>query len=272
MNAATANSQLPTLPGVPTPYFIVFTDFDESFLAAEQTAETRADLRALRHWLEANATRHEILFGFVTGSNIGSVLEKLRHAPGAFLPHFVGAGLGSELHFVGGDGISPDSDFAMCSPWEFEHRLTHAMRLAGIEMTPQRASNQGSLKRSFYLMEYDAKALEKIRHAGESAGLSVNCNRCNPACGDPVGACDIDFIPRGAGKAAVARYLLDRYNVPRSRAWGFGDSGNDIQLLQSVGNPFCVANATEELRGAIEPQTTRSHAGGILEVLVRTFG
>lgn len=281
MTIAATTSSLPVLPAVLNPQFAVFTDFDESFLAHRPTPETRRDLHLLKQWLMANVATHEILFGFVTGSNSASVMQKLSGHPARFLPHFVGSSLGSELHHARENGLTrcPQYSDQFCTPQEFEHSIAlmlSDLEMLGVALGLQSEPNQGAFKRSFYFRgassSEEAAFLSGIALLAGRYELDVICAQSNPAAGDPEGAIDVDFIPAGAGKAAVAKHILETHNIAASRAWAFGDSGNDVALLKLVGNPFCLANATPELHAAIGQRTTRSYAGGILEVLTRVFG
>jgi kanosamine-6-phosphate phosphatase len=281
MTLAPTSSRLFALPGVQRPSFAVFSDFDESFFAATQTPQTGHDIHALRYWLQANVTRHDILFGFVTGSNIESVLEKLARVSAAFLPHFIGSSLGSEIHLVIDGTLTACHRFSagMCSPLEFEgalQHLTRSLKARGYQLDPQPPSNHSALKRSFYLHNPHADAhrafIDVLEPLADVCGLHVNCHLCNPVAGDPEGSLEVDITPRGAGKAAVVRHVMDQHNIPRSHTWAFGDSCNDLGLLRAVGNPYCLANATPELRTSIPACTSQCYAGGILEVLQRVFG
>lgn len=42
------------------------------------------------------------------------------------------------------------------------------------------------------------------------------------------------------------KFILDKYELDKSNAIAFGDSGNDLRMLQAVRHGYLVENATEE--------------------------
>jgi len=264
------------LPRVDTPKYIVFTDFDESYFAHEQTDSTKAALAELETFLRRHAETGDLLFGIITGSNLATVYRKLEANGLAFIPHFVGGSMGTEIVYFDDTRRAEMDDcyaeyFSDCAFTEDILRgvidtLVGAFERFEIQPTAYHAR----LKRSCYYYsegEVDEVNLALLRKAINDAGLHVSVNQCNPNAGDPVGAYDVDILPKRAGKQSVVQHLIKTYGVDRKRTWGFGDSGNDLQMLEEVGHGWCLANATDEARAVVKYVTERPYAAGILEVL-----
>ena len=58
----------------------------------------------------------------------------------------------------------------------------------------------------------------------------------------------LDLLPSRAGKLNAIRYLMKRCNFQRSKSLFAGDSGNDLDVLESNIPSVLVANASEDLR------------------------
>ena len=58
----------------------------------------------------------------------------------------------------------------------------------------------------------------------------------------------IDVIPTFGGKGAAIQKALAHYGLDRSQAIAFGDSYNDIDMLQAVGTGVAMGNAAQALK------------------------
>lgn len=52
----------------------------------------------------------------------------------------------------------------------------------------------------------------------------------------------------GTGKNEIVKFMLEKYNLNTEKAIAFGDSGNDVRMLQAVGNGYLLKNATQEAK------------------------
>lgn len=57
-----------------------------------------------------------------------------------------------------------------------------------------------------------------------------------------------DITPKGVTKASAIAELAKHLQIPKERIIAFGDSGNDIEMLKSVGIGVAMKNATQELK------------------------
>lgn len=58
----------------------------------------------------------------------------------------------------------------------------------------------------------------------------------------------VDVIPLTGGKGSAIRHILDHYDLDPSQAIAFGDSHNDMEMLQAVGTGIAMGNATPQLK------------------------
>lgn len=57
----------------------------------------------------------------------------------------------------------------------------------------------------------------------------------------------LEFMPAGTTKAAAVRTLCELWGVDPAEAFAFGDSYNDVPMLEAVGNGYLMANAPADL-------------------------
>ena len=57
----------------------------------------------------------------------------------------------------------------------------------------------------------------------------------------------IEFMPAGTTKAVAARTLCDLWGIDPADAVAFGDSNNDLPMLEAVGHGYLMGNAPAEL-------------------------
>ena len=57
-----------------------------------------------------------------------------------------------------------------------------------------------------------------------------------------------DLISKESGKGSAVKKILEYFGLHAEQAMAFGDSYNDIQMLQAVGHGIAMGNAPEELK------------------------
>ena len=62
----------------------------------------------------------------------------------------------------------------------------------------------------------------------------------------------VDVIPAAGGKGASIEKVLEFFHLDSSQALAFGDSYNDIEMLQAVGTGIAMGNATEKLKAVAD--------------------
>lgn len=58
----------------------------------------------------------------------------------------------------------------------------------------------------------------------------------------------VDIIPAGSGKGVAIRKVLSHFGLDDSQAMAFGDSYNDLEMLQNVGVGVAMGNAADALK------------------------
>ncbi|MGW1713547.1 HAD-IIB family hydrolase [Streptomyces sp. NPDC002156] len=255
---------------------VAFSDFDETYLAHSATERERACREALEDYLVEAGEQHGLLFGWVTGSSLPSVLRKVRAHGLRTLPHFVACSLGTELLLSDAGEFRPDTGWQRRLPdaesfTRSAGTVVRELSGTGTSLEPQPGRAPDSLVKSYYYRSRDprtdARNLAAVRDAAARGALGVNVSRCNPANGDPADCYDVDLLPRTCGKRQVVRYVCRKYGIDPADAFAFGDSGNDLEMLAAVGHGVLVGNCTEEARGRHPRVSDRCHSDAVLTTL-----
>ena len=82
----------------------------------------------------------------------------------------------------------------------------------------------------------------------------------------------LDILPAGVSKMSGLALLMDRLDICIDEVCVFGDSENDLAIIEGVPNSVAVANATPEVAAAarwhIGPVTEDAVAGALLDIAV----
>lgn len=244
-------------------------DFDETYFPHACTSEQLAHLRALENFLEERAHRFSTIW--VTGSSVASLQEKAKRGDLRYWPHRVAANLGTEMYQVTEQGEwERDDAYTQGFPIDFAERVNRLVEECGLfDIQLERQAEFGKSKwiRSYYYKGDDPQVIEQIAKRASVHAIQVNISQCNPRAGDPEGAYDVDFIPKGAGKAASIEYVSKRFGFALDQAYAFGDSGNDLEMLRTVRHGYVLQNGTSQAKHLHRRVTSQAYAAGILEVL-----
>ncbi|MEU8709135.1 HAD-IIB family hydrolase [Streptomyces sp. NPDC048565] len=268
--------EMDVLP-LPRPVRVVaFCDFDETYLAHAPTGRERLHREALEDYLPEAGERHGLLFGWVTGSSLASVLSKAAAHGLRTLPHFVACSLGTELLISDGGELRPDPGWLRLLPdaeslGRNAENVVRELSEAGVDLAPQPGRAPDSLVKSYYYRSRDpgtdARNLAAVRRAAARAALGAGVSRCNPSAGDPADSYDVDLLPLMCGKSQIVHHVCRTYAIDPADAFAFGDSGNDLEMLAAVGHGVLVGNCTEEARGRHPRVSDRSYADAVLSTL-----
>ncbi|MFG3658022.1 HAD-IIB family hydrolase [Streptomyces sp. NPDC047706] len=275
------STDLGVLPMPRTVRTVVFSDFDETYLAHAGTPGHVRSRRRLESYLAEAAQRHGMLFGWVTGSSLGSVLRKTETHGMHTLPHFLACSLGTELYTVRDGALHPDPGWLRGLPGSahiavLAEQVVRELRLRGMPLVPQHNRPPGTRVISHYYYaqdaERDARNLALVRQVAEALSLGVSVSRCSPAAGDPEDCYDVDFLPPACGKRRIVDYVCRVHGVDPAGAYAFGDSGNDLEMLAAVGAGTLVGNCTEEARSRYPRVSAWSHTDAIFYELRKELG
>ena len=73
----------------------------------------------------------------------------------------------------------------------------------------------------------------------------------------------LEFIPKGYNKAVGIDRLIKEIGIPKEDTYAFGDSFNDIDMLNYVEYGCLMGNGDQELKNKVEYKTDRFDEGGI---------
>lgn len=76
-----------------------------------------------------------------------------------------------------------------------------------------------------------------------------------------------DLVPKGSSKGASVQKVLAYFGFSKAEAMAFGDGDNDLEMLQAVGLPVSMGNATPAVRQADRFVTRSVKADGIAYAL-----
>jgi HAD hydrolase, family IIB len=103
----------------------------------------------------------------------------------------------------------------------------------------------------------------------ETTGLLEHLRDGLPAGAVPTssGHGSIDVIPAGTNKGVALAWLGDRLGIRLADMVAFGDGGNDVEMLRSVGTGVAMANASEPVKRVCDDTTDSNNAQGVLSWL-----
>lgn len=76
-----------------------------------------------------------------------------------------------------------------------------------------------------------------------------------------------DVVCPGISKATGLRYLMERWGIEPSECVAFGDSQNDLEMLELAGCGYAMANAPQNIRDAADRVAPPCTKDGVLQVL-----
>jgi len=279
LNNKTLNSlTFERLPEVENPKFVVFCDFDETYYPHDMDESRRNNMKLLEEYLYEQGSNGHLVIGWVTGSSLESIIEKMKKGSIQYFPHFIASGFGTEIAYFNSNGITltdqrweeklDNSGFA---PGKIDEIIDLLESDYGVFLQPQTQLGTSKYKFNFYYEKQnevvDTKSLKNIKEIAEQYQVGVNINRCNPLAGDPEDCYDVDFIPIGTGKDEIVKFILGKYDLRRENAIAFGDSGNDLKMLKAVQHGYLIQNATEEAKKAHSMLVQGEYSIGILNTL-----
>ena len=79
----------------------------------------------------------------------------------------------------------------------------------------------------------------------------------------------LEIMKRGISKSSAIKILCEQWNVALKDTIAFGDHFNDIEMLETVGEPILMGNAPEELKRRFSCITNSNDEDGIYHYLVK---
>lgn len=81
----------------------------------------------------------------------------------------------------------------------------------------------------------------------------------------------LDIVSIHATKGNGIRLLSEKLNISTCDIIAFGDGGNDLDMLKTVGHPVIMENSTSELKTSIKNQTLSNIEDGVAYYLKKYF-
>lgn len=79
----------------------------------------------------------------------------------------------------------------------------------------------------------------------------------------------IEIMQQGITKSSAVKELCKLWKIPLEQAVAFGDHYNDVEMLETVGMPFLMGNAPQELKERFANVTAGNDEDGIYQGLVK---
>lgn len=79
----------------------------------------------------------------------------------------------------------------------------------------------------------------------------------------------LELVPKGYNKAKGIEYMINEMNIPWENTYAFGDSFNDIDMLEYVKYGCAMGNSAEEIKQRVPYITDDFDKGGIYNALKR---
>lgn len=229
----------------PPPVLLLATDLDRTLISNgvhPESPQARDRFRRL-------AARPEVRLVYVTGRHLALVEEALRHyqLPAADL---IICDVGTSIYLPQGRDWEPWRTWteALRRCWPEGRRDALAAAMADIPtLRLQAPEQQGPFK-----LSYETSAIEDPRP------LLAQIQTRLAACGSGsrvVWSIDettatglVDILPECAGKLHALEFVRQRLDIPKEATVFAGDSGNDLEILESAIPSVLVANAHEDVR------------------------
>ncbi len=224
---------------------LLATDLDRTLLPNGAQPESPLARQRFRRF----ADLPEVRLAYVTGRHKALVEEAMVEFD-LPTPDFVIGDVGTSLYEVGAQGWQqrPDWQDAISQDWAGQSHAALAASLAGVAgLQLQEAAKQGPYKLSYYAPPLDdpSDLIAQVRICLGASG--ANCNLVWSV--DETTATGLlDILPARASKLHALEFLREHLDIPLDHTVFAGDSGNDMEVLESQVPSVLVANAQESVR------------------------
>jgi len=202
----------------------------------------------------------EVRLAYVTGRH-KALVEQAMAEFDLPTPDFVIGDVGTSLYEVNELGWRqrPDWQVAISQDWAGQSHAALAAALADVAgLRLQEAAKQGPCKLSYYAaaLEDPSDLIAQVRNRLDSSGA-----RCNLvwSVDETTATGLLDVLPARASKLHALEFLRELQGIPLDHTVFAGDSGNDMEVLESPVPSVLVANAQESVR---TEAVARAVAGG----------
>jgi sucrose-6-phosphatase len=204
--------------------------------------------------------RDNYVLVYSSGRSLLEVVEDIENHS-LLIPDYITSSDGTEIHRMPGE--HPVDEWYQYIQLGFKRNevVDHVSKnFSDLELQDEKY--QTPLKISYMIEKAKSDELKNIRQSLFDAGLQVKLVYS--------GDLYLDLIPERAGSGPAIKFLVDSLVINPNQVFVSGSSGNDIGLFQYGFRGIVVANASRELKAAVELRAYFSHneyAEGVLEGL-----
>lgn len=125
-----------------------------------------------------------------------------------------------------------------------------------------------SFKKSYYCINSNLNFNNKkiIINKSKEYNLNVKICKCSTESVAEDGLCDIDIIPKNAGKKNTLIFLKNYFKISYKSIYVLGDSMNDYEMLKMSTNSFLVKKSSKDIVNKFK-QLNKNDASAILEII-----
>lgn len=227
-------------------------------LDAILTEKPLRDQLALNEALRA--VRDSLVLVYVSGRGLAEQVQAIE-AHGLLLPDYIVSAVGVELYRMPGEHPLDEWERYIAAGFNRDEIVAYlAEKWPELRLQPD--GQQTPLKVSYLLQGAVPEELDALQRELVQAELAAKVVYSHDLY--------LDIIPQRAGIGAAVKFLVDSLLLFPNQVFVCGASGNDIDLFQYGFRGIVVANATHELKRAVELRAYFSHAAhaaGLLEGL-----
>lgn len=216
---------------------------------------------AARNFAKFISGRGDVVFGIATGRSLIEA-RRLVQEWNLPIPDVWITSVGSEIYWDTPSGLMADQQYEALIATNWHPRAIGGAlsKVAAIE--PQNKVDQRQYKSSYFTVGEGAEAC--VRNALTARGLDAKVIQSHERL--------LDVLPRNAGKGAAMRHVAAKLGIAQAQVFVAGDSGNDLDMLETAANAIVVSNhepVLARLRGRPSVYFARSpYAAGALEGMV----
>ena len=211
----------------------------------------------------------EVTLAYVTGRH-RELVERAMADYDLPRPDFVIGDVGTSLYQVHERdwSLRPDWQQAISGDWTVHGKILGHDALAAVladltELRLQEAAKQGPCKLSYYAdpLADPAELLDRVRARLDATGARVNLVW---SVDETTATGLLDVLPASASKLHALAFLREQLDIALDHTVFAGDSGNDMEVLESAVPSVLVANAQEGVRAEAVARSLRLGHGPAL--------
>ena len=220
------------------------SDLDGTLIATNEKTDSKA-LYIFKDLMKSAM----IPITYITGRHFDLALQGIENTD-LPIPDYLVCDVGTSLYKMVDGAWKQDIEYTkeLLSPWQGKtaDEICKSLEKEYGGITPQEPERQTPAKKSFYIEDLaeSKQLLKQISTTLKNSGFSSEIiTSKDPKSGRGL----LDILPAGSGKRAPLLYLANINKIPLNQIAFAGDSGNDIQAMESGVRSIVVGNASRDL-------------------------